>query len=173
MSYISASLKHHPEVIRMQKLTKTKLPYPHTREERMVEIKALKESLPVGASEITYCNCIIDELMQATDESYFNRITFLHQINVEYDTLLPKLRHVKDMNWFIWEAILTDLSTAYNLGLVSKTLIKEAADISAETKSSKHFNDDLRKRACEVEQQLEMHRKVLDEHYDEEDKERI
>lgn len=34
MKYITDSFKHHPNVISIQKLTKTKLGYPHTRSER-------------------------------------------------------------------------------------------------------------------------------------------
>lgn len=87
MKYIPDSFKHHPNVIRMQKLTKTKLSYPHTREERMVEIKALKGTFPEGASEITYCNCIMDGLLADTDEAYFNRLTFLYKLSEEYNAL--------------------------------------------------------------------------------------
>lgn len=84
MFTISSSWKHHPDVIKMQKLTESKLGYPHTRSERIAEVKKLIESFPIGSSNITYCNCLLDELNNNTDSEYYNRITFLHQISEHY-----------------------------------------------------------------------------------------
>lgn len=80
----------------------------------------------------------------------------------------PMMRPVKDMHWHLWEAVVIDLGTLQTLKLAPPDLVKEAADISSETRAGDQFTASLRERACKVEFEIEKYRKELDEHYDKE-----
>ncbi|QZA70499.1 hypothetical protein AH04_9 [Erwinia phage AH04] len=83
------------------------------------------------------------------------------------------LRPVKDMNYYIWEAVVIDVQTLCFLKLISDDLYREAANISKETVEGNFFSDELKERACKVEFEVSKYRKELDAHYGNEDKARI
>jgi hypothetical protein len=105
---------------------------------------------------------------------FFNKGKFL--LGTQYkDGTFPEFdkRIPTEMNWYLWEAVCTDLGTLQTLKLAPQDLVAEASSISETTRDTKHFTLDLRSRACEVEYAVEKFRKELEAHYGEEDKIRI
>lgn len=61
---------------------------------------------------------------------------------------------IEDMHWHLWEAIVIQARDMYSKGLVSKELDDEVTAITHATQTSGRFSDDLRSRACLVDEAL-------------------
>lgn len=68
------SSKHHPVIVKAQNEAKTKLPYPHTRTERIKELYDQAETAEAGTYLSRFIQSYIFEAEHLSDEQYQEKI---------------------------------------------------------------------------------------------------
>ena len=68
------SSKHHPVIVEAQNEAKTKLPYPHTRAERIKELRAQAETAEAGTYLSRFIQSYLFEAEYLSDEQYQEKI---------------------------------------------------------------------------------------------------
>ena len=61
------------------------------------------------------------------------------------------MRDIKDMHWFLWEAIVMQVRDMYAKGLLTASLISDVNFISTSVRNSGVFSDRLKIMACGIE----------------------
>lgn len=80
---ISSSWIHHPNVIKNNKKCETKLPFPHTRQERIEELNTLMVQFEKEDGPVHYVSLFIDRTERKTDQEYLDYITTMNDISVK------------------------------------------------------------------------------------------
>lgn len=89
--HISSSWIHHPTVMENYEKCETKLPFPHTRQERIDELKALKAQFEKDGGPVLYAEGMLVLVEYKSDEDYVKYITVMHEITQR----IAKLKETK------------------------------------------------------------------------------
>lgn len=78
---ILSSLIHHPAAVENCKKCETKLPFPHTRQERIDELKALVIQFEKDGGPVLYAEGMLALAEHKSDEEYKEFITVMHELD--------------------------------------------------------------------------------------------
>ena len=95
---ISSSWIHHPITIANTKKCSTKLPFPHARQERIEELKALVVQFEKDGGPVLYAEGTLSSVESKTDEEYKDYITVMHELSVRITELKEEEPVVRDIN---------------------------------------------------------------------------